>query len=74
MGRGAACAGLRLVLLRGGMRSALVLALRSTEHSGTLASEDSFHAVRSAAAGSICSKSMAVGLCYLNATILGRKC
>ena len=47
--RGAACAGLWL-LLRGVLRSALVVALRSTEHSGTLASEDSFHAVRSAAA------------------------
>ena len=32
---------------------------------GTLASEDSFHALGSAAAGSICSKSMAVGLHYL---------
>ncbi len=68
--RGAACAGLWL-LLRGVLGSGLVLALRSTEHSGPLASEDSFHAFRSAAAGSICSKSMAVGLCYLKCEHLG---
>ena len=63
LGRGAACAGLRLALLRGVLLSALVVALPLSTL-GTLASGDSFHVVRSAAAGSICSKSMAVGFCY----------